>query len=87
MDFDPSLLPIQPSDEVLNVSYGIRSFDLDSYKAKETVTIVVDTPYNVRDVSSDDIINIDIDNTYLLTYTHTHTYLGSYPRLLDLSIH
>ena len=52
MDFDPALLPIQPSDEVVNVSYGLRSFNLDSYQPGEIVNIVLDTPYNVRDVSA-----------------------------------
>ena len=51
MDFDPALLPIQPSDEVVNVSYGLRSFKLDSYQPGEIINIVLDTPYNVRDVS------------------------------------
>ena len=52
MDFDPALLPIQPSDEVVNVSYGLQSFNLDSYQPGEIVNIVLDTPYNVRDVSA-----------------------------------
>ena len=51
VDFDPALLPIQPSDETVNVSYGIRSFDVDSYDADLLVSVVLDTPYNVRDVS------------------------------------
>ena len=51
MDFDPALLPIQPSDMTVNVSYGIRMFDDDSYQANSNITIVVDTPYNVRSVS------------------------------------
>ena len=50
VDFDPALLPIQPSDEVVNVSYGLRSFNLDSYEPGEIINIVLDTPYNVRDV-------------------------------------
>lgn len=51
VNFDPALLPIQPSDEVVNVSYGIQSYDANSYRPEEVVNIVLDTPYNVRDVS------------------------------------
>ena len=50
VDFDPALLPIQPSDVTVNVSYSIRSFDEDTYEANTNVKIVLDTPYNVRNV-------------------------------------
>ena len=52
VNFDPNLLPIQPSDEVVNISYGLRSFDHDSYRRDEVINVVLDTPYNVRDVSN-----------------------------------
>ena len=68
MDFDPALLPIQPSDEVVNVSYGLRSFQLDSYRPGEIINIVLDTPYNVRDVS------ILSNNKNMNLYIHVFTY-------------
>lgn len=51
VNFDPALLPIQPSDEVVNVSYGIQLFDPKSYETDKVISIVLDTPYNVRSVS------------------------------------
>lgn len=48
--FEPALLPIQPSDEVVNISYGFPFLtEKDVFPIGEQVNIIVDTPYNVRD--------------------------------------
>ena len=74
VDFEPSLLPVQPNDEVVNVSYGLQSFDRDSYQKNEMISIVLDTPYNVKDVSSSEKMAICHTHSHSHTLTHRHTH-------------
>ena len=46
-------MPIQPSDEVVNISYGFANrIDQVEFDVTETIPITFDTPYNVRSVST-----------------------------------
>ena len=51
--FDPGLLPIEPRDVVVNISYGFPNISMEQFNSGEIVGIVIDTPYNVRSVSGE----------------------------------
>ena len=49
--FEPSLLPIKPSDESVTVVYGFPSLSPKEFHKDEVIQIALDTPYNVKRVS------------------------------------
>ena len=54
VDFEPALIPIQPGNRTVPVLYRVPSSTLPDLQEGDVIRVVVDTPYNVRDVSSDD---------------------------------
>jgi len=51
VQFEPSLLPMLPSDQFVDLVYGFQNFSAEQFLENDTVIIVIDTPYNVRSVS------------------------------------
>ena len=50
--FEPALFPIQPDDLSVRVSYRVPAMAKSHLKESSQIAVVVDTPYNVRDVRS-----------------------------------
>ena len=52
MNFEPALIPITPSSDPVEVLYRVPASAREELKEGGNFTVVVDTPYNVIDVSS-----------------------------------
>ena len=50
--FDPALLPVQPNDPVVTISYGFPDImKEEKFMPEKNISIIIDTPYNIRNVS------------------------------------
>ena len=51
VNFEPALIPITPSDDSVEVLYRVPASAREELREGGNITVVVDTPYNVIDVS------------------------------------
>ena len=51
MNFEPALIPITPSDDSVEVLYRVPASAREVLSEGGNITVAVDTPYNVIDVS------------------------------------
>lgn len=50
--FDPALLPVQPNDPIVTISYGFPDIKKEEeFMPEKNISIIIDTPYNIRNVS------------------------------------
>ena len=50
--FDPALLPVQPNDPTVTISYGFPDIKKEEeFMPEKNISIIIDTPYNIRNVS------------------------------------
>ena len=52
MDFEPALIPVQPGNESVEVLYRVPVLAMSQLMEGELIRVVVDAPYNVRDIVS-----------------------------------